>query len=181
MTQAIRVRVLMVLLVAPVACSSGAGGKSGVGGTTGAGGASASGGASAGAGGAAVPTGLLDPDITTTWNPGILADTQLNMPLGADGLPVRTTVCANPKPGDDLNAALAGCAGRPGRAARGGDVHRLLHRHADQGGRAARRRIAGGGRRRHDDRADGDRLGAGHRHGAGSGLLQLGVRDRRMR
>jgi hypothetical protein len=52
---------------------------------------------------------LLNPDITTTWNPGILADTQLNLPLGNDGLPVRTTVCATPKPGDDLKAAISAC------------------------------------------------------------------------
>jgi hypothetical protein len=121
MTQANRVRVLAVLLMASAACSSGAGGKSGTGGTGG-GGTTATGGAgtgmggagattaTGGAGGASVPTGLLDPDLTTTWNPGILADTQMNMPLGADGLPVRTTICASPKPGDDLNAALSSCA-----------------------------------------------------------------------
>jgi len=38
-----------------------------------------------------------------------LADTQLNVALGNDGLPVRTTVCASPKPGDDLNAAISSC------------------------------------------------------------------------
>lgn len=57
----------------------------------------------------AIPDGLLNPDYTTTWNPGILKDTQLNLPLGDDGLPVRSKVCASPKPGDDLNAALDGC------------------------------------------------------------------------
>ena len=36
--------------------------------------------------------GLLNPDYTTTWNPGILADTPTGKPLGADGLPVRTTI-----------------------------------------------------------------------------------------
>jgi len=56
-----------------------------------------------------VPTGLIDPSYTTTWNPGILADKQLNLALGSDGLPVRTTVCASPKPGDDLNAAISAC------------------------------------------------------------------------
>ena len=66
-------------------------------------------GAAPGAGGQAVPAGLLDPARTTIWNPGILADTQLNHPLGADGLPVRTQVCARPAPGDDLNAAIAQC------------------------------------------------------------------------
>jgi hypothetical protein len=103
----------------PVACSSG-GGKSGAGGATGAGGTAAAagttgggsggtGGSAAGTGGAGIPAGLLNPDYTTTWNPGILADTQLNLAPGADGLPVRTTICASPKPGDDLNAALASC------------------------------------------------------------------------
>ena len=56
-----------------------------------------------------VPSGLLDPNITTTWNPGILTDSQLHLALGSDGLPARTTVCANPKPGDNLNTAIAGC------------------------------------------------------------------------
>jgi hypothetical protein len=56
------------------------------------------------------PTGLLNPEYTTNWNPGILKDTQLNQPLGADGLPVRTMVCASPKPGDNLNTAISGCA-----------------------------------------------------------------------
>jgi hypothetical protein len=55
------------------------------------------------------PPGLLDPARTTTWNPGILTDKQLNLPLGSDGLPVRTTVCASPKPGDNLNNALSAC------------------------------------------------------------------------
>ncbi|HEY2408360.1 MAG TPA: hypothetical protein VGI10_20275 [Polyangiaceae bacterium] len=57
-----------------------------------------------------VPGGLLDPKLTTTWNPGILSDGQLNQPLGPDGLPVRTTICKSPMPGDDLQAALDGCA-----------------------------------------------------------------------
>ncbi|HTR51695.1 MAG TPA: hypothetical protein VMJ10_13360, partial [Kofleriaceae bacterium] len=33
--------------------------------------------------------GLLNPDVTTTWNPGILVDTPTSQPLGNDGLPVR--------------------------------------------------------------------------------------------
>jgi hypothetical protein len=56
-----------------------------------------------------VPAGLLDPARTTTWNPGILVDDQMKQPLGADGLPVRTTVCAKPMPGADLNAAISAC------------------------------------------------------------------------
>ena len=55
------------------------------------------------------PAGLLNPDTTTAWNPGILSDGQLKLPLGRDGLPTRTTVCASPKPGDDLNAAIKAC------------------------------------------------------------------------
>ncbi len=95
---------------------SGAGG-SGVlgagGGVAPAGGASGGGGVSASGGSTTTttmtPAGLLDPDYTTTWNPGILSDGQLNLPLGDDKLPVRTTVCASPKPGDDLNAAIKAC------------------------------------------------------------------------
>jgi len=45
----------------------------------------------------------------TKWNPGILADGQLKLPLGGDGLPTRTTVCASPAPGADLAAAIASC------------------------------------------------------------------------
>jgi hypothetical protein len=57
----------------------------------------------------AASTGIIDPNITTAWQPGILADQQLNLPLGADGLPVRITVCASPAPGANLNAAIAAC------------------------------------------------------------------------
>jgi hypothetical protein len=64
-----------------------------------------------------VPMGLLDPDITTTWNPGILADTPTGMPLGPDNLPVRTTTCASvPATSGDatsaIQSALDGCAGK---------------------------------------------------------------------
>jgi hypothetical protein len=64
-----------------------------------------------------VPAGLLDPDYTTTWNPGILSDTATNAPLGNDGLPVRTTVCASvPAQGGDattaIQSALDGCKGK---------------------------------------------------------------------
>jgi hypothetical protein len=59
---------------------------------------------------------LLNPDYTTKWNPGILADTPTGAALGADGLPVRTTVCATVavQSGDATNAiqsALTRCAG----------------------------------------------------------------------
>src|SRR5262249_35059260 len=52
---------------------------------------------------------VIAPDRVTTWNPGILADTQLNLSLGADGLPQRTTVCKTLSPGDDIQAALDSC------------------------------------------------------------------------
>jgi len=51
----------------------------------------------------------IPPDRTTTWNPGILADTQLGMPLGDDGLPTRTTVCATVNPGGNIQAAIDAC------------------------------------------------------------------------
>ncbi len=64
-----------------------------------------------------VPTGLLNPDYTTTWNPGILADTPTGNPLGPDGLPVRTTTCATvPAQGGNatqaIQSALDGCKGK---------------------------------------------------------------------
>ncbi len=52
---------------------------------------------------------LIDPSRTTTWNPGVLADTQLGLSLGGDRLPVRTTICATPSPGDNLSTAIANC------------------------------------------------------------------------
>jgi hypothetical protein len=52
---------------------------------------------------------LVAPDRITAWNPGILADGQLGLPLGADGLPQRTTICATLAPGDDIQAAIGGC------------------------------------------------------------------------
>src|SRR5262249_40575407 len=63
------------------------------------------------------PPGLLDPDFTTTWNPGILVDTPTGKPLGPDGLPVRADTCANvPAQGGDatsaIQSALDGCAGK---------------------------------------------------------------------
>ena len=65
----------------------------------------------------APPAGLLDPAYTTTWNPGILADTPTGNPLGPDGLPVRTTTCASVplQTGDATSAiqgALNGCSGK---------------------------------------------------------------------
>lgn len=53
--------------------------------------------------------GLFPDGRTTTWNPGILADDQLGLPLGDDGLPVRTDVCATLSPGQNIQAALDAC------------------------------------------------------------------------
>ncbi len=65
----------------------------------------------------APPPGLLNPDFTTTWNPGILADTPTGNPLGPDGLPVRTTTCATvPVQAGNaaaaIQSALDGCKGK---------------------------------------------------------------------
>jgi hypothetical protein len=92
------------------AISSASGGRaSGGAGSGGAIGNASGGRASGGASQGGAAAGLLDPARTTAWNPGILTDDQLHLPLGGDGLPVRTTVCASPKPGDDLNAAIKAC------------------------------------------------------------------------
>jgi hypothetical protein len=63
------------------------------------------------------PTGLFNPDYTTTWKPGILADTPTGHALGPDGLPVRTTMCASiPKMSGDatsaIQSALDSCEGK---------------------------------------------------------------------
>ncbi len=53
------------------------------------------------------PPGLLNPDTTTTWKPGILADIPTGKPLGPDGLPVRATICATvPKMSGDATSAI---------------------------------------------------------------------------
>ncbi len=101
---------------------SSSGSASGSGGGSGSSSGGGSGGGSGGStcdGGACnqVPPGLLDPDYTTTWNPGILADKPTGAPLGADGLPVRTTTCATVpvQSGNATSAiqmALDGCAGK---------------------------------------------------------------------
>jgi len=58
------------------------------------------------------PPGLLDPEVTTAWAPGILADAITRAPLGADGLPVRNTLCRAVARGEvaSLQATLDGCA-----------------------------------------------------------------------
>src|SRR5262245_46447045 len=48
-------------------------------------------------------------DRTTTWDPGITSDVPLGMPLGADGLPQRTIVCATVDPGGNIQAAIDSC------------------------------------------------------------------------
>ncbi|PWU20161.1 MAG: hypothetical protein C5B49_04685, partial [Bdellovibrio sp.] len=52
---------------------------------------------------------VIASDRTTTWNPGILKDTQLGLPLGTDGLPTRSTICATLNPGDDIQKAIDNC------------------------------------------------------------------------
>lgn len=56
------------------------------------------------------PVGDLIPaDRITTWNPGILEDGQLGLPLGPDGIPQRTKKCATLAAGADIQAALDAC------------------------------------------------------------------------
>jgi hypothetical protein len=75
-----------------------------------------------GGGGCAPPTCIPDAstvpvgpnpipaDRSTAWNPGIVEDTLLHLPLGPDGLPVRTMACATLSPGDNIQAAIDACA-----------------------------------------------------------------------
>ena len=96
-------RVIVVLSI--LGCSSGphaAGGDGGSG--------SSDGGSGSGACMSGAPSSPVAADRSTAWNPGILTDDQLHLPLGADGLPVRTTVCATLAPGGDIQAAIDACA-----------------------------------------------------------------------
>ncbi len=52
---------------------------------------------------------LVPADRITAWNPGILSDGQLHLPLGVDGLPQRTAICATLAPGADVQAAIDAC------------------------------------------------------------------------
>ncbi|MBK8476857.1 MAG: hypothetical protein IPL39_11275 [Opitutaceae bacterium] len=61
------------------------------------------------ASGPIIPVGLFDPNLITTWNPGILADSQLGLALTERKLPTRTTIFRTLQPGDDLNAAIQAC------------------------------------------------------------------------
>jgi hypothetical protein len=54
-------------------------------------------------------TDVVPADRRTVWSPGILADGQLGLPLGADGIPQRTTVCATLSPGASIQAAIDAC------------------------------------------------------------------------
>jgi len=95
----------------PDAGESGVPGSGGV--MVGTGGSVVGTGGVAGSGGvSATPAGLLNPDTTTTWNPGILADTPTGQPLGTDGLPVRSTICSTVQLADaaNLQKILNGCA-----------------------------------------------------------------------
>jgi len=62
-----------------------------------------------GGGGGDGGSDLIPAARSTAWNPGILADGQLGLPLGADGIPQRTTVCATLSPGADIQAAINAC------------------------------------------------------------------------
>jgi hypothetical protein len=88
----------------------GDGGGGGGGGDGGGGGADAGrpdGGApDAGGGGG---SSLIPSDRTTRWNPGILSDGPLGLPLGTDGLPQRVTICTTVAPGGDIQAAIDAC------------------------------------------------------------------------
>jgi hypothetical protein len=52
---------------------------------------------------------IIPSDRTTTWNPGILSDDQLGLPLGPDGIPSRIKVCAVLDPGANIQAAVNNC------------------------------------------------------------------------
>jgi hypothetical protein len=104
-----------VALVLVIGCSGdvgspgGSGGSGGAGGMGGSGGMSGGGGSGGSGGSGGVPSDLIPADRITAWNPGILSDTQNGMPLGADGLPQRTTVCATVNPGGNIQSAIDNC------------------------------------------------------------------------
>lgn len=54
-------------------------------------------------------TDVIAADRRTRWNPGITSDGQLGLPLGADGVPQRTTICATVSPGGDIQGAVDAC------------------------------------------------------------------------
>src|SRR5262249_2857398 len=85
-----------------------AGGGGGTDGRTSDSGGSGGSGGSSGSGGSGGSM-LIPADRTTTWEPGILSDMPLGLPLGTDGLPQRTTVCATVNPGGNIQAAIDSC------------------------------------------------------------------------
>jgi hypothetical protein len=97
--------------------SDAGGDDGGQGSSSGASSSSASSSTSSGGGDAATcgdacgpPPALVDPARVTEWNPGILADEPTGQPLGADGLPQRTTTCTTVSLGGDIQAAIDACA-----------------------------------------------------------------------
>jgi hypothetical protein len=52
---------------------------------------------------------IIPADRATRWNPGILSDEQLGLPLGPDGIPSRTQICATVDPGADIQEAINNC------------------------------------------------------------------------
>lgn len=57
------------------------------------------------------PTAILPAGRSTQWKPGLQVDGQLGQPLGADRLPVRTTVCRNVNAADYGNGTRDATAG----------------------------------------------------------------------
>ena len=102
-----------LFLLGQVACHSSSAATSGTssgGGNRAASTAWSGGDGSSGCGATCMPSpSLVDPARVTAWNPGILADTPTGQPLGADGLPQRTTTCATLAPGGDIQAAIDAC------------------------------------------------------------------------
>src|SRR5215472_5096821 len=92
-----------------VSGSQSAGNDGGTGNDAGGGAGDGGGGADGGGGGDGGSSDVVPADRRTAWNPGILADGQLGLPLGADGIPQRTTVCATLSPGADIQAAINAC------------------------------------------------------------------------
>jgi hypothetical protein len=89
--------------------AGGAGASGGTGASAGTGATAATGGV-AGTGGVVVtPPDLIPADRVTTWDPGITSDDQLGKPLGPDGLPQRSDVCATLNPGGDIQSAIDSC------------------------------------------------------------------------
>ena len=109
--------VAAALAVALGACSNsestngtGTGASGATGGAAGHTGAAGSGAGQGGSGGTpVVPPDLIPPERITGWNPGILSDGQLGLPLGPDRLLQRTTVCATLDPGADIQSAIDNC------------------------------------------------------------------------